>query len=214
MPIEGAITDLGGVPTGGNSAGGGVPKLVEGAKLAFVMALRSMFSSELTNANIRYSKNKETTKLKIFTAHPTKIEFYPCLIVSVASGDCSFKYLQDDLVSQNLQKSEYLYAGQLWFNIAITIMTNTTVDREKLIDHLIFYLRHVAVGTIRSFNILYGKGMRLGPENIIEVENKPVYEQTLDIPCYLEYRSTVSQELMQTLRRIGTDLTVDLGDEE
>ena len=44
--------------------------------------------------------------------------------------------------------------------------------------------------------------MRIGAENIVEVENKPVYEQSFDIPCYLEYHADIDQKALDTIRRI------------
>jgi hypothetical protein len=211
MPVEAGQFSRGyGVITGFPSNGGGVPKLVEGAKLAFVSMLRAAFSSSFTNEHLRYSEDEKRTKIKIYTAHPLRLEFAPCLIVSVAGGDCSFQYMNDDYIKQDQTKSEYYYGGKLVFNINVTIVSRHTVERERLIDHLIFFLRHIFIGGIRGFNISYGKDMRLGSENIEEVENKPVYTQTLDIPCYLEYQGVISQNLLETLRAIDVTIPIDI----
>ena len=68
-----------------------VPKILEGAKLSFVLALRQAFASAITDPNLRYSDQPDATKIKIFTAYPLRLSFYPAIIVSAAGGDVSFK---------------------------------------------------------------------------------------------------------------------------
>lgn len=200
LPIPG-VAELKGIPTGGSSQSG-IPKLLEGAKLAFVLALRQAFSSSLTNESFRYNQDPNLTKLKIFTAHPLTIEFYPSLIVSCTSGDASIRYMADDYIGEDIPAGKVFYAGQLSFNISLTALTNSTLDRERIIDHLIFFVRHLFRDVIHGFNLEYTKNIRIGSENILEVENKPVYEQTMDIPCYMEYESIVDIGQLDTLRTI------------
>ena len=190
-----------------------IPKLLEGAKLAFVLALRQAFASSLTHKDLRYDADKTKTKIKIFTAHPQTLEFFPCLVVSVGGGDCSIKYLMDDFVDEVEDQGKVIYAGQLSFSISITVMTSgSTMERERIVDHLIFFVRHLFVDVFRrarsekfNFDLMYTRDIRLGAENIVEVENKPVYEQTMDIPCYLEYHATVDQSALETIRSIGIE---------
>jgi hypothetical protein len=187
-----------------------VPRLLEGAKLAFVLALREAFSSEFTDEELRYSQDKDATKLKIFTAHPLTLEFYPSLVVSSSGGDASIKYLQDDFV-EDIGDNKSLFAGQLSFSISITILSNSTLERERIMDHLIIFVRHLFRGTIHGFNLEYTRDIRIGPENIVEVENRPVYEQTMDIPCYMEYKAVVDLRKLETIRAIDvSDVSVNI----
>ena len=189
-----------------------IPKLLEGAKLSFVLALRQAFASSITAPELKWDDNASKTKIKIYTAHPLTLEFYPVLVVSSAGGDCSIKYLMDDFVDETEDTGQVEYAGQLSFNITITVMSKSTLERERIIDHLIIFIRHLFVDVFRrmrtdkfNFDLVYTKDIRLGAENIIEVENKPVYEQTMDIPCYLEYKVTIDQSQFETLRAISTE---------
>lgn len=189
-----------------------IPKILEGAKLAFVLALRQAFSSGIASENLKYNQDPAQTKLKIFTAHPIRLEFYPSLVVSTGGGDCSFKYLQDDFVGEKEDEGLVEYQGQLSFNMSITILANGTVERERIVDHLIFFVRHLFVDVFRrtrsekfNFDLVYTKDIQLGSENIYEVENKLVYEQTMTIPCYMEYNAVVDQSSMETLRAISVE---------
>ena len=179
-----------------------VPKLLEGAKLSFVLALRRMFASSLTDENLRYTDNPDTTKMRVYTAHPLTLEFFPAIVVSVAGGDTSIKYLQDDFVEEDVPAAIVKYSGRLEFTISLTVLTNSTLERERIMDHLIIYIRHVFRDVLHGYNMEYFRDMRIGSENIVEVENKPVYEQTMDIPVYMEYHASIDQSTLDTIRNI------------
>lgn len=204
LPVDGTV-ELKGIPTGGSS-GSAIPKLLEGAKLAFVMALRQAFSSSLANANLRYNQDTAQSKIRIYTAHPLTIEFFPTLVVSATSGDASIRYLGDDYVEEDIPEGKIYYAGQMRFNISITALTSSTLDRERIMDHLIFFVRHLFRDVIHGFNLEYTKDIRIGSENILEVENKPVYEQTMEVPCYMEYESIID------INQLGTIRAIDIND--
>jgi len=186
-----------------------VPKLLEGAKLAFVLSLRQAFASAFTDPNLSYSDVLEESKIRIYTAHPLQLEFYPAIVVSCAGGDASFRYLQDDVIEDDEANSIVRFSGQLSFTISLTVLTNSTLEREKLIDHLIIFIRHLFRDVIHGFGLEYTRDIRVGSENIVEVENRPVYEQTIDIPCYLEYHAEVDQSALETIRAVDvTDIMV------
>ena len=180
-----------------------VPKILEGAKLAFVLAMRQAFSSTITDPNLRYTTDNATTKIKIFTAYPLRPEFFPSIIVSASNGDASFRYLQDDFVGEDIPEGIVHYAGQLSFTISLTVLTKSTLERERLIDHIILFIRHIFRDVLHGYNLEYTHSIRVGAESITEVENQPVYEQTIDIPCYMEYHADIDQSALETIRRIN-----------
>lgn len=179
-----------------------IPKLLEGAKLAFVLALRQAFQSSVTDENLRYSDNGDATKIKIFTAYPLGLEFYPALIVSCAGGDASFRYLQDDFTEEDEVAGTVRYSGRLSFTISLTVLSRSTLERERIVDHLIIFIRHLFRDVLHGFNLEYTRDIRVGAEAIVEVENTPAYEQTIDIPVYLEYHADIDQSSLDTIRNI------------
>lgn len=179
-----------------------MPRVMEGAKLAFVLALREAFQSPLTDPNLVYSADPTKTKIKIYTAYPLQLEFFPAVIVSISGGDVSFKYLQEDFTSENPDQSLVNYDGQMSFTVSLTVQAGSTLERERIMDHLIIYVRHLFRSVLHGFNLEYTRDMRLGAENVFEVESKPVYEQTFDIPCYMEYHASIDQSALETIRRI------------
>lgn len=179
-----------------------MPRLLEAAKLSFVLALRQAFQSSLTDDNLRYSDDQSQTKIKIYTAYPLRLEFFPAIVVSVAGGDASFRYLQEDFTEENVDTAKVSYDGQMNFTISLTVMSNSTLERERIMDHLIMYVRHLFRDVIHGFNLEYTRDLRIGSESVEEVENKPVYTQTFDIPVYMEYHAVIDQSSLDTIRRI------------
>lgn len=178
---------------------------MEQGKLAFVVALRSAFKSSVTDKNLRYDEDQNKTKLKIYTAHPLRQEFFPAIVVSNSSGDMSMTYLEDDLTEQEPDK--VVYGGRLIFTLSLTILTRSTLERERILDHLIIFLRHLFRGKLHSFGLEYTRDMRIGGETVTEVENQPVYSQVVDIPCYMEYRAAIDQSAFDEVRAIDLNIT-------
>lgn len=190
----------------GTSALTSIPPLIERAKLAFVLSLRSAFGSDVTNEHLRYSENRDQSKIRIYTAHPLTIEFLPTIVISCGGGDVSIKYLVDDFVEETVgQDSEVVFAGRLVFTISITIYAASTLERERILDHLIMFIRHLFRDKLHGFGLEYTKDIRVGPETLREVENRPVYEQVMDIPCYMEYEAIVDQRALDSIQKIDVN---------
>ena len=183
-----------------------IPPLLERAKLGFVVALRAAFQSSFTDENLRYNEDETLTKLKIYTAYPQRLEFFPSLVVSSGGGDMSVTYLSDDFVEEVIDAANgrcmVVFAGRLVFTMSITIMTKSTLERERILDHLIMFVRHLFRPNLHAFGMEYTRDMRIGPETLTEVENTPVYEQAIDIPCYMEYEAKIDQGALETIRKI------------
>lgn len=195
----------------GESALTSIPPLLERAKLAFVVALRGAFSSDVTDPNLKYSEISEESKLRIYTAHPLRMEFYPSIVVSTGGGDASMTYLMEDFVEENVgEQADVVFAGRMTFALSLTITTNSTLERERILDHLIIFIRHLFRPSLRAFGIEYTRDIRIGPETLVEVENKPVYEQVVEIPCYMEYEARIDQRSLDTIRAIDTSVTIQV----
>jgi hypothetical protein len=192
------------MPVVGESKLTSIPPLLERAKLAFVVALRSAFQSSVTDKNLKYDPSEQSTKLKIYTAHPLRLEFFPSLVVSTGGGDMSFTYLGDDFVEEN-DNNEVVFAGRLIFTMSLTILSRSTLERERILDHLIIFVRHLFRAELHRFGLEFTRDIRVGPETLTEIENTPVYEQVLDIPCYMEYEARIDQGAFDCLRIVDID---------
>ena len=180
-----------------------MPKLLERARLAFVVTFRHAFGSELVDPNLKYDEDQNLTKIKIFRHHPQKMEFFPCIMLSTAHGDASVSYLQDELIEQSEYPAFRRYNGKVVFTISANIYSKSTLELERIIDHVILYLRHLFLGDIRSFGIIYTRDITVGGEQVQEVDNAPLYSQTIDIPCYMEYTIDVDQSHLDKIRQIN-----------
>jgi hypothetical protein len=190
------------LPVEGITTATEVPKVLERAKLGFALALRQAFASSLTHKDLKYSTDKAKTKIKIYTAHPLTMEFFPCLVVSASSGDASVNFLQDEYIGTVEDSSIVTYGGKIIFTVSITVITNGTVERERIMDHITFFIRHLFKDVFRSFNLEYSKGITIGAENVTEVDNRPICEQTISIPCYMEWSAGIDQAQLETVRKI------------
>lgn len=193
------------MPAEGVSTLTSIPPLLERAKLAFVVALRSAFQSSVTDKNLKYDVDQTKTKLKIYTAHPLRLEFFPAIVVSTSAGDMSMTYLMDDFVEE--KEGMVVYGGRLVFTLSLTIMTKSTLERERLVDHLIIFVRHLFRDQLHAYGLEYTRDIRIGPETLMEVENTPVYEQVIDIPVYMEYKAEIDQSAFETIRAINLDIS-------
>ena len=189
-----------------------IPKLLEGAKLAFVLGLRRAFSCSLIDKDLQYNVDPALTKIKVWTAFPLRLEFFPSLVVSCGGGDLSTKYLADDFVDESEDGNTVNFAGQLNFTISITVLSKSTLERERILDSLILIIRHLFINELRhtrspgfNFDLTYSKDIRASSEQIVEIENAPAYSQTVDVPVYLEYQASVDRSALETLR--ATDVS-------
>lgn len=190
------------LPVEGITTATEVPKVLERAKLGFALALRTAFASSLTHVDLKYDPDKTKTKIKIYTAHPLQMEFFPCLVVSAASGDASVNFLQDEYLGTVEESSVVTYGGKISFTMSITVIANGTVERERIMDHIMFFTRHLFKDVFREINLEYSRGITIGGETVMEVDNKPIYEQTISIPCYLEWQSGIDQATLDVVRGI------------
>lgn len=190
------------MPAAGTSTLTVVPPLLENSKLAWVLALQAAFQSPITDPALVYSPNESLTKLKIYTAYPRRFEFLPFIAVSLGSGDMSFTYLSDDFVDEDAATSTVTYAGRVVMTVQLTVVAKSTVERERIIDHLIIFIRHLFTDILRGHGQTVTRDIRVGPETLVEVENEPAYEQVIDVPVYLEYMATIDQSTFQYIRNM------------
>ena len=191
------------MPTAGVSTLTVVPPLLENSKLAWVLALQAAFQSAITDPALKYSPVESQTKLKIYTAYPRRFEFLPFIAVSLGSGDMSFTYLSDDFVDDDLKSSTVAYAGRVVMTVQLTVVSKSTAERERIVDHLIIFVRHILTDILRAHGQTVTRDIRVGPETLVEVENEPAYEQVIDIPVYLEYQAFIDQSTFEYIRKMS-----------
>lgn len=164
-----------------------IPSVLEDCKSDFVLILRNCFSSTLADENLRFNEDKNLTKIQIFKGFPNVIEFYPSIFITANYGDFSFKYLNNDFISEDTNKS--IFSSPVEFTISINIYANSQLERERIIDHLIFFMKYLFLGEFRSKNFVFYKQLNLGSEGTEERHNRLIYTASMNIPCFSEYQS-------------------------
>lgn len=184
------------------------PKLIERVKLGFTQVLRIAFSNVITHKDIRCSQVEKDTKLKIYHAFPNRVEFFPTLVVSVSGVNASMTYLQEDFLSED--EENIVYSGRLMMTVHLTCYTRTTLDREKIMDHTLIFVRHLFRDKMKEIGVEY-KDITLSSEaQELDVENQVMYSQSVDIECYLEYKAQIDQSLVKTIKSIGLEITAEI----
>lgn len=162
-----------------------VPNLYEKVRRDFVVVLRACFASDYTDENIKYNINPNNTKIKIYNSYPKTLEFFPSIIVSIDNANISFKYLQDDFLgeSNGVQK----YNGGVEFDVKLVVYSRSVVERDRILDHLIYFLRNIIVNNIRGIGLHYSNNLRIGDESTNVVNKELIFSNAITIPCYAEY---------------------------
>lgn len=169
-----------------------VPNLYEKIRRDLVVVLRACFASEYTDENIRYNINPNNTKIKIYNSYPKTLEFFPSIIVSIDTANVSFKYLQDDFLNDinGVQK----YNGGVEFGVKIVIYSRSVVERDRIVDHMIYFLRNIIVKNIRGIGVHYSNNIAIGDESTNVINKELIFSNAITIPCYSEYEIEREEE--------------------
>jgi hypothetical protein len=87
--------------------------------------------------------------------------------------------------------------------IQLTVVSKSTAERERILDHLIIFIRHLFTDMLRGHGQTFTRDIRVGPETLIEIENENAYEQVIDIPIYLEYQASIDQSTFEYIRKMS-----------
>ena len=134
-----------------------VPSIYEKLRYNFVTLLRAAFASEITDENLRYSTDKTKRKIEIYPTYPQVLEFFPSIAVNLSSLNFSHTYLEDELQDINFSKGTYLYNGIFTVDINMTVYSKSIRERDRIVDHLILFFKHLFVNHFRELGIQFRK---------------------------------------------------------
>jgi len=129
-------------------------------KNAFVTALREAFANDATPKEYRYSEIQAESQIGIYRAFPKKIAAkYPCILVETDPGDVSITTLGSeeayDIFNEAGLHTGRVYAGTMQIPVKLSILAETTTDREKLTDLVSVYVRFVFRDLFYKYNMPY-----------------------------------------------------------
>jgi hypothetical protein len=181
-------------------------------KNAFVLALREAFAHEATPVEYRYnSTDKAKSQISIFRAFPKRSDVkFPVILVEVESGDFSISSLSHEesyeIQDGNGLVTDVVYSGVMTIPVALTILTETTTDREKLTDLVAIYTRFVFRDLFYKYNMPY-LGLDAGEdgEDTSSANGKVIYKGKVRVRLQTEFAQKVDMSLYAAVNSINLE---------
>jgi hypothetical protein len=180
-----------------------LPSIYEKLRYNFVTLLRAAFASEITDENLRYSTDKTKRKIEIYPTYPQILEFFPSIAVNLSSLNFSHTYLEDELQNIDFAQGTYLYNGIFVVDINMTVYSKSIRERDRIIDHLILFFKHLFVNHFRELGIQFRKDMRVSDESVTPITGGILYSNTITIPCSIEYEIKRVAEIEGIIQQIN-----------
>lgn len=184
-------------------------------KNCFVTAIRTAFANSYTPAEYRYSPNQAETQIGIYRAFPQKIAAkYPCILVSSGEASTSISTLNQEQSYEVYDNSgtltDLVFSGVMSIPVRLSILAETTTDREKLTDLLSIYVRFVFRDLFYKYNMPY-LDIQAGEEgeNIIGDGSKVIYKGFVNVRLQTEFNQKISMELYEAIT--GIQFNTDYG---
>jgi hypothetical protein len=182
-----------------------LPSIYEKLRYNFVTLLRAAFASEITDENLRYSPDKTKRKIEIYPTYPQVLEFFPSIAVNLSSLNFSHTYLEDELQDINFSKGTYLYNGIFTVDINMTVYSKSIRERDRIVDHLILFFKHLFVNHFRELGIQFRKDMRVSDESVNPIAGGIVYSNTISIPSSIEYEIERISDIEGIIQQINIE---------
>lgn len=146
--------------------------------------------------------SEETTKILISDIFRYEVKFYPAIIIKNGGGsykpisfnqNATYKYRKDreessnGLITETLTPSHRVYAGAWDMNFDVTIYSESQAELEELVDIVTLMLQYTAWNELRANGLFINK-LSIGAENAEPYANDYVYNQTISISTYSEWR--------------------------
>lgn len=175
-------------------------------KLGFVNALRYAFKSTLVPDIYKYDDIFEKSQIAIFRDFPRRVRKFPLLLVKANSADASIKLFNEEEIAEIVNQTTGLVDTvevRLIVNlpITITIMAESTTDRERLTDLIVFFVRAVFRNRFAQEDISY-TNISIGGENQETINEKVIYTNSITIDCYAELTENIDYTVFVDINKI------------
>ena len=175
----------------------------------FVRALRVAFQS---NMDFQYrphpldpAQPADDSKIVIYDSWPWAQLKYPCIIVSLGTGDPLMRTIggehqsdntspfmsQDGLTHQSVDAE--VFGGGLSTNVNLVVYARSGIERSQIMDWLDIYVRHFFVGAFSREGVSISS-MAQGAHGQFKIGNDPVYMDTVTVTVYSEFNRTVPND--------------------
>lgn len=182
---------------------------VNSLKNAFVRGLRSAFQTRKPGEQFRFIVGADgyadpTTLITIYKGFPKKILKYPAIFVSCGPGTHELTLDDEFLEEIKNDQGERIgdrYLGRFWFDVTMTVGAMTTLDREQVVDLVLFYLK-ILRAPMRKAGIEY-QDPRIGSETEKALGNDNVYMINVTYHCFVEWSVDFSDMEYDLLTKIN-----------
>lgn len=97
-------------------------------------------------------------------------------------------------------------------NIIITVYARSQMDRERIFDLLVLYIRHIFKASISKY-IVYS-GEQISGERVAMYDNQPIYENSITIPCVTHYSHYIDNSVDALINSIPVQIDVETFNED
>ncbi len=182
-------------------------------KIAFTRVLKTIFADDSIPEQYRYSPGREGRQMSIFRVFPKRTEMLPCIVVETDTADVSIKqlgaeivgeeYVQEDIGSPKVLDAR-IYGGVAWIPVRLTVVAETTTDREIITDIVAGYTRFAAKNAFALRSIEY-LDIR-STEGDEQIEGKTAFTGTVEIKCQTEYKCRIDMGIYDKIMKLAIDL--------
>ncbi len=146
--------------------------------------------------------SEETTQILISDIFRYEVKFYPAIVIKNNGGkykpisfnqNATIKYRKDreesitGFITDTLVPSHRVYAGAWDMNFDVTIYSESQSELEELVDMVAMILQYVVWNELRA-NGLFINNLSISGENAEPYANDYVYNQTISLSTYSEWR--------------------------
>lgn len=115
-------------------------------------------------------------------------------------------------VSYTANRSDCIYTGDfvqapLNVEIRFDVFARSSQDRERITDLLVLYIRHVIKKELMKYFTYSGENVSGESQEMFD--NKPIYKNTVSVPCVTNYSFYIDKSIYELIKNIPVELDVE-----
>lgn len=115
-------------------------------------------------------------------------------------------------VSYTADRSDCIYTGDfvqapLNVEIKFDVFARSSQDRERITDLLVLYIRHVVKKELMKYFTYSGENVSGESQEMFD--NKPIYKNTVTVPCVTNYSFYIDKSIYALIKNIPVELDVE-----
>ena len=91
--------------------------------------------------------------------------------------------------------------------IRFDVLARSSQDRERITDLLVLYIRHVIKKELMKYFTYSGENVSGESQEMFD--NKPIYKNTVSVPCVTNYSFYIDKSIYELIKNIPVELDVE-----